>query len=69
MGRTTTVITTCDRCGKIIESSLQERHWKIFKKQMYLIKDQDSRSWNEKSEYILCTDCYYKLKDWLKSAD
>lgn len=68
MAITRTITTTCDRCGKVLENRIDERHWKLCKR-MFSLKYEDSTDWREQNYWILCYDCTQKLKNFLKSIN
>lgn len=68
MAITRTITTICDRCGKILEKRSDERHWKL-RKRTFSLRYEDSSTWTEKNEFILCYDCTQELKKWLKSTN
>lgn len=66
MAITRTIITTCDKCNKILENRSDECHWKL-RKRIFSLTYEDSTNWREKSNFILCYDCTKKLKKWLST--
>ena len=68
MSTITTTITTCDRCGKILENKSDEHHWQLHKR-IFSLKYKDSTNWREQDYWILCHDCTQKLKNFLKSIN
>ena len=68
MGCVTTTITTCDRCGKILENKSNEHRWQLHKR-IFSLKYKDTTIWREQDYWILCYDCTQKLKNFLKSTN
>lgn len=62
-----TIITTCDKCGKVLEDRTDERHWRLSKR-IFSLRYEDSFDWREQFYWTLCYDCTQELKKWLKST-
>ena len=68
MSTITTTITTCDRCGKILENKSNEHRWQLHKR-IFSLKYKDSANWREQDYWTLCNDCTKELKNFLKSIN
>lgn len=60
-----TTITTCDKCGKILENKTDARHWRLSKR-IFSLRYEDSSDWREKDYWTLCYDCTQELKKMVK---
>ena len=67
MSTITTTITTCYRCGKILENKSNKHRWHL--QRIFSLKYKDSTDWREQDYWILCYDCAQKLKNFLKSIN